>query len=49
MIQVLFIIGIPASLFRLWWLWWTRATCPRCGEAPRECKGHGGGKGIFGP
>jgi hypothetical protein len=30
----------PASFFRLWWVWWTTSTCPKCGEAPRDCEGH---------
>jgi hypothetical protein len=29
-------IGIPASLFRLWWIWW-KSVCERCGLEHSAC------------
>jgi hypothetical protein len=29
-------IGIPASVFRLWWIWW-KSVCGQCGFEHSAC------------
>ena len=31
------LIGVAASIVRLWWLWYTLWEQPCCGNAPRNC------------
>lgn len=30
-------IGVPASIFRLWWIWW-QSVCNGCGLFHRTCE-----------
>jgi hypothetical protein len=33
---VLISVGVPACLFRLWWIWW-QGGCGECGLQRRAC------------